>query len=130
MQKQARLSFLSYLFLVASFLFWYRANLAFCNGLFLTTTNMQFVFDFFALFPSAPGPSEFRALPQISINKFSLMCLLNALAALGALSALYYSSLGYKVRDEPRWYSIPAVLSITMLFLTARLAYWSYTIYG
>ncbi len=130
MQKQARLGFLSYLFLVVSFLFWYRANLAFSNGLYLTETNMQFVFDFFALFALEPGPPEFRESPLIPITELSLLRLLNALAGISAFSALYCCVLGYKARVEPRRYAIPAVLSISLLFVSARLAYWTHMIYG
>ena len=128
MQKQAKLCILSYLFLVASFLFWYRANLAFSNGLFVTTTNMQLVYDFYALFPSDPGPLGYRAAPFL--NEYSLMHFLAILSSLTAFSGLYCAGLGYKARAEPRWYAIPTVLCLAVLFLSARLIYWAYSAYG
>ena len=128
MQNQAKSRILCYLFLVASFLFWYRANLASSNGLFVTTTNMQLLYDFYALFPSDPGPPEYRAAPLV--NEYSLMHLLAILASLTALSGLYCASLGYRARAEPRWYAVPTVLCLTLLFLSVRLIYGAYSVYG
>ena len=127
MQRQTRLALFSYIFVACSLLFWYRADLAFRNGLFMATTNMQLVFDFFALFPHEPTTPGMHAAPLIPITEASLMYLLAALAALSAASGLYCSGLGYKMRVEPRWYAIPAVLSIVMIFLSIRLVYWAYT---
>jgi len=123
--KQTKAIFAAYLFSVLSFLLWFRADLAFRNGVHVLATNLHFILDLLARLPLQPGPAEFKSAPLIPISEYSLMLMLAGLAALAALAGLYFCRLVFKAKAEPRWYVVPGIICFCLLFLSARLAYWA-----
>ncbi len=126
MLKPARLNLFSYVFVGLSFLFWHRALIAYDNGLFFKNTNFDFVFNLVGASNNTPGPAEYRAPPLIPINEQSILYFLVSFSFFFAIAALYCCYKSYRSKQEVRWYSIPALLSVTMLFLAVRLGCWAY----
>jgi len=125
MLKLTKPVFAAYLFSAMSFVLWFRADLAFRNGVHVVATNLHFILDLLAKLPLQPGPAEFKPAPLVPLSEFSLMLMLAGLAASAALAGLYFCRLGFRAKTEPQWYVIPGIICISLLFLTARLAYWA-----
>jgi len=125
MLKQTKAVFAAYLFSAMSFVLWFRADLAFRNGVHVVATNLHFILDLLAKLPLLPGPAEFRPAPLVPLSEYSLMFMLLGLATSAALAGLYFCSLGFKAKAEPRWYVIPGIICLCLLFMSARLVYWA-----